>query len=255
MAHFTKDYAQLYDWLYGEKSYDVEVDLIQKTISELRPGSNVILDYGCGTGNHAKVLLEKGYRIFGVDVNREMLGVAQRKLSDKNVKFLHVSERDNLQPGSVDVCVCLFDVLSYMNSNQEILGFLSFVKKVLAKDGLLFVDFWYGPGVTQMGPEKRWKEFQKGDQRVLRLTSPEHDVHKCTIHVTHKVFVFRDDKVLTLFEELHSMRYFYAQEIELFLTKSGFRVGKFGTWNSLDVPPTTNDWSALVVAQTTKDID
>lgn len=250
MAHFTQGYAQLYDWLYGEKSYDAEVDLIHKTISELRPGSKVVLDYGCGTGNHAKVLAKKGYQIYGIDVNREMLDVAKAKFSnDPHVRLLHASERDTLRPGSIDVCVCLFDVLSYMNSNKEILDFLSFVKRALVNDGLLFIDFWYGPGVIYMRPEKRWKEFHKGEQRVLRLTSPEHDVHNCIVHAVHRVYVFENAKLLSSFEETHSMRYFFPQEIELFLTHNDFNLLKFGTWDNLDKRPTSNDWSALVVAQ------
>lgn len=249
MAHFTSDYAELYDWLYSDKPYDAEVSLIHRTISELKPGSKTILDYGCGTGNHIKDFLARGYRVQGIDVNNEMLNVARSKYANNPaVRFLHSSQRQTIAPHSVDVCVCLFDVLSYMNKNEEVLDFLSYANKVLVNGGLLFFDFWYGPAVLHLRPEQRWKELQKGGRRVLRLTSPDHDVHNCVIHVTYKVTVFEGPKVLNTFEEVHSMRYFFLPEIKLFLNDAGFRLSKFGSWRGLD-RATVNERSALAVSQ------
>jgi SAM-dependent methyltransferase len=250
MTHFTKEYAELYDQIYGGKKYDAEVNLIDKTIKDLKPGSKVLLDYGCGTGNHATILAEKGYKIFGIDVNEDMLNIARSKFrNNSNVRFLHVNDRDTISPHSIDVCVCLFDVLSYMNANNEILEFLSFVNRVLVKDGLLFFDFWYGPGVLHLRPEQRWKEFRNGDERVLRLASPENDSQSSVVNVKYKIFVFRKDALVAEFEEVHSMRYFFPQELVHLLKQTSFDVKKFGTWKDPDRTPTTSDWSALVLAQ------
>lgn len=247
---FSREYAEIYDLLYAGKNYQNEANLILSTIAELKPGTERIVDYGCGTGNHTKILAEHDYQMFAIDASESMLTLARSKLSGfSNVHFLQVAERDSLRPESADVCICLFDVLSYMNSNEEVNDFLSFANKILCKDGLLFVDFWYGPGVTTMGPERRWKEFEKGGKKLLRVSEPVTDAHNCIVHISHKIWVFERSTVVTSFEQSHNMRYFFPQEIRMFLEANGFELLKCGTWQNPDVPPTAHDWSALVVAR------
>ena len=64
MEPFSQKYAEIYDLLYQEKNYQYEVNVIKDVINEYKPGATAILDYGCGTGNHAKVLVDKDYTIW-----------------------------------------------------------------------------------------------------------------------------------------------------------------------------------------------
>jgi SAM-dependent methyltransferase len=208
------------------------------------------MDYGCGTGSHSAVLVSLGYEVYGVDINPFMLKRAGEKFkNNKKVHLFNAKQRDDISAGSVDVCILLFDVLSYMNSNGEIMEFLSFVRKVLAKDGLFIFDFWYGPGVLGLGPKRRWKKYHRGDKEVLRLTTPELDNYNCVVNITHEMLVMKKNKLLEKFSELHKMRYFFKNEIELFLQVNGFKIKKFATWNNIDKLPGMDDWSALVVSK------
>ena len=51
-----------------------------------RSGSR-ILDVGTGTGKQAFAFAKKGHEVVGIDVSEDMLNVAKRKNSYKNVKF------------------------------------------------------------------------------------------------------------------------------------------------------------------------
>lgn len=212
-----------------------------------------MLDYGCGTGNHTISLNLKGYEISGIDKSDHMLDIAGRKLKhNKNISFFNIEKKNKIKPNSVDVCITLFDVMSYMNDNQEINQFLSYLKEVLVNNGLFIFDFWYGPGVINLVPEKRWCEYNSGELKILRLTSPECDCYNCIVNVTHEIFVFKKDRLTNRFTETHKMRYFFKNELLLFLNYHGFEIVKFGAWKDINNPPTKNDWSSLAVCKLVK---
>jgi len=71
---FQKEYAEAYDFLYQDKNYSSECDLIEEIFRKFAPGKiRTILDLGCGTGSHAIPLAQRGYRVTGVDLAENML--------------------------------------------------------------------------------------------------------------------------------------------------------------------------------------
>ena len=61
--------AEFYDLLYGsEKDYLAEARLLEGLIREACPDARSILDVGCGTGAHARALLDLGFQVDGVDL-------------------------------------------------------------------------------------------------------------------------------------------------------------------------------------------
>jgi predicted TPR repeat methyltransferase len=50
---FNQQYADQYDYLYGDKDYEAECDLLVQIFKRYGGGRvKNILDIGCGTGNH-----------------------------------------------------------------------------------------------------------------------------------------------------------------------------------------------------------
>lgn len=250
MHAFNKKYAQIYDIFYAEKNYESEVDFIERVINKYKPGAKNILDYGCGTGNHAKLLAPRGYKVFCLDKNENMLEITRQKLKKhRGIQLYNTNERDKISPNSIDVCITLFDVVSYMNTNKEINDFLSYVKKILTKNGLFIFDFWYGPGVMNLKPEQRWKKYKTKNKNILRLTKPNHNIENCIVDVNHEVIVWSNNKILDRFSDNHNMRYFFKNELELFLNYNKFKIIKFGTFKNINISPTIKDWSALIICK------
>ena len=61
MTHF-KEYSHYYDLLYKDKDYQKEVSYISDLIRKLGKENCELLDIGCGTGKHANLLVDKGYK-------------------------------------------------------------------------------------------------------------------------------------------------------------------------------------------------
>ena len=79
---FGQVYSDQYDLLYGDKDYEAECDMLEEAFRRYGEGSiQTILDLGCGTGNHAIPLSQRGYQVTGVDLSADMLEHARQKAS------------------------------------------------------------------------------------------------------------------------------------------------------------------------------
>src|SRR5688572_6092675 len=111
---FEPRYAQLYDAIYSAKEYAFEVEQVLQFARRYGVDVGAIVDYGCGTGSHARRFAERGIKVYGIDCNQHMLAVAREKAAgQQNVEFLHDSELAVIPETSVDIFCLLFDVVSY----------------------------------------------------------------------------------------------------------------------------------------------
>lgn len=250
---FNKKYAAIYDIFYAEKNYRTEANLLFLQFKKYGVQPRRILDYGCGTGNYAGLFASWGSEVLAYDPNEYMLDHARKKHEgNKKISFFATRDLEKIQSNSVDACMLLFDVLSYMNSDEEISGFLGFIKRILAPGGLLIFDFWHGPGVIHLGPEKRSKEYKKAEKTILRLTNPTVNPESHRVDVACEIQILEQEQVVDKFTDNHQMRFFFKNEIEVFLSRADFDILSFGTWKDINHSPNADDWSALVVAQRRK---
>ena len=119
---FGNAYASAYDDLYADKDYEAECDVVERIFAGYADGPvRSVLDLGCGTGGHAKLLARRDCQVTGVDASSEMLARAR--------------ERGNSVPGSpptdlqgdvrtlelgrqFDAVLMLFAVLGYQTANR-----------------------------------------------------------------------------------------------------------------------------------------
>jgi len=247
---FEPRYAQLYDAIYSAKDYAFEVGQVLEFARRHGVEVRTIVDYGCGTGNHARRFAERGIKVYGIDCSEHMLAAAREKTKHlQNAEFLHDSELAVIPEVSVDIFCLLFDVLSYIVENDALDRLLSYIVSRLKPQGLFVFDFWYGPSVLALRPMNRWKEFEVNGAKILRLTRPELDWNSSTVNVTHELIVMQENQIKDRFVDSHVMRFFFKNEINHFLKVHGLEVVHFGTWQDPESSPTTNDWSALIVSR------
>jgi SAM-dependent methyltransferase len=137
-------YADAYDGLYEDKDYVAECHLIEQIFESYGDGRvQDVLDLGCGSGNHAIPLAQRGYKVVGVDSSPDMLTQARRKageivddiqieLQEGDLRYLDLDQR-------FDATLMMFTVLGYQTENRDVVSALKSARHHLHSGGLLII--------------------------------------------------------------------------------------------------------------------
>ncbi len=253
---FGQTYANAYDRLYGEKDYDGETALLATIFQKYsaRPVRN-ILDLGCGTGNHALRLATKGFQVLGVDRSADMLRIAEEKANERKIPLrLRQADLRELALGETfDAVLMMFAVLGYQVENADVLRALRTARWHLHENGILVFDIWYGPAVLAQRPGDRVRTIGANGATLLRTSSSKLNVRRQVCSVDFRIWHIADGRILEESSEGHPMRYFFPQELELFLQMAGFRLLRLGAFPDFDHDPDETTWNAMIVADAISD--
>jgi SAM-dependent methyltransferase len=255
MPVFDHQYADQYDALYLEKDYAGECDLIEAALGRFGNHAEAVLDIGCGTGSHVLELARRGYACTGVDLSQSMLDVARAKVESS--QFAHTPEwlRGDARTFSVsrpfDLAVMMFAVISYLTSNEDIVQALRNIRQHLKPGALFMCDFWYGPAVLSVRPSERVRELVSSTGKVIRAAKTTVDSFTQTADVSFRLWTIAGDRLIGETDEVHRMRYFFAQELTMMMTLADFDVRHISAFPSLDAPVTDQTWNAFMIAQAT----
>ena len=214
--------AAVYDLLYGEKESSNEAAWVSETLKSYGCKNGQLLEFGSGTGRHARLLAERGYFVTGVEPSVEML---QQAKPHPRVTFLQGDTSSAALTEEYDAVLALFHVMSYHTSNLELHSFFRTASRHLKRGGLFGFDVWYSPAVSFLVPERRTLTKEDDQLRVTRKATPSEDVQqsRVAVHYAYTVELLSSGEV-TRFEETHSMRHFTTSEIQLLAEIHGFTI-------------------------------
>lgn len=133
--------------------------------------SSVILDAGCGTGNLLELLnnQNKNFKLYGLDISKEMLKIARQKLKKDVVLKLESIENTNFKNNLFDYAFSTEAFHHYSDYNEVMKNFY----RTLKKNGKLIVlDLDFGfllnklfhfiePGNNRMHSKKEFRNLFK----------------------------------------------------------------------------------------------
>jgi SAM-dependent methyltransferase len=247
---FGPEYAAAYDALYEEKDYLGECDLIERIFQQYGQGEmRRVLDLGCGTGGHVWPLAERGYQVVGVDRSPFMLERARARGVSARFELSDIAALDLPDP-PFDAAVMMFGVLSYQHTNADLQAALSSARRHLRPGGLLFADAWYGPAVLSQRPSQRIKVIDRPGEQVIRVASSDLDTRHNLCTVNYHLWRISEQRVLAETREVHTMRYVFAPELELFLSGAGFELLRLGSFpDFFEAEATEASWNVALAAR------
>lgn len=133
--------------MYSEisKIYDV---LFPLNINKLKFIDNInkykgkILDAGCASGELSIALSKNGYDVTGIDIDKNMIEIAESKSGNNKIKFLtgSISEISSLAAcNNFDMILCWGNTLPHLENEDEIKKFISGSYSLLNPGGVISV--------------------------------------------------------------------------------------------------------------------
>ncbi|GAO29543.1 class I SAM-dependent methyltransferase [Geofilum rubicundum] len=136
---FYQSIAPWYDQIFPASPMQVKFtaqqlsDLTQKTL----------LDIGCGTGNLSLLLADAGAQVTGIDLDSEMVKMAQSKAQGRAGLRFQVADMLQIsklfEPQSLDAVVCFGNTLVHLLRSGDILSFFNQSATLLKQGGHLLI--------------------------------------------------------------------------------------------------------------------
>ena len=247
-----QDYAYYYNAFYQDKDYKSEAKQIDYLLNKYKEKDiKTIINYGCGTGKHDIELCNLGYQCSGIDMSSMMIDIAKENASmmQKQIGF-EVSDIRYYEPNhKYDAVISLFHVMSYQNSNEDIMNAFQAARKALGTGGIFLFDVWYGPGVLSDKPALRVKEIEDEKYKLVRIARPIMYDKDNIVDVCYEVFVIdKNTQQVKTIHETHSMRYFFRPELQKMLQDTGFELIENIDCNTLE-ETSYNSWTSYFIAR------
>ena len=244
-------YARYYDLLYAAKDYSAEASYVDTLLRRWAPEARTLLELGCGTALHASLLAAKGYEVMGIDRSEEMLAAAEKRLASTpgRVRLARGDIRSVRVEESFDAVISLFHVISYQTSNDDLRDAFATARAHLRPGGVFVFDFWYGPAVLWLKPERRELRLENDEIEVVRHAEPVIHANENVVDVSYRIEVReKGSGEVARLQETHRMRYLFLPEVADLLHAAGCEMVAAAEWLT-GAEPALSTWGVCAVAR------
>ena len=142
--HYENLLASHYSWLFGGVESKGEENCQFFQAHGIKPSRNrVAVDLGCGSGFQSIPLAQLGFRVLAVDLSPTLLSELLAHKGDLQIETI----QDNLLQfsrhlqGSMELCVCMGDTLTHLDSRETIIRLFQQVADNLEQGGTFILTF------------------------------------------------------------------------------------------------------------------
>ncbi|RAK04861.1 methyltransferase family protein [Halanaerobium saccharolyticum] len=222
---FYSEFSKNYDKIFPLNSKKLElIDNTFKVLKEKRENIK-LLDVGCGTGSYALALAERGYKVQAVDLDAEMISLAESKKvkAKADVEFYRLGMlnlKKKFKSASFDGIYIIGNVLVHLRK-KEIKEFLVLAAELLKENGKIFIQLVNYQRILELNLDGLPTIYSKDDS-VRFERNYDYNKKENIIYFKTKLIDHFDDKILSENEiELYPL---CKSELEADLKAAGFIV-------------------------------
>jgi ubiquinone/menaquinone biosynthesis C-methylase UbiE len=233
MSEMYDQIAQYYDLTHADLTDDIAMIL-----SLAQEADGPVLELGCGSGRLLLPLARAGYSVTGLDNSQAMLARAREKLAMEPAEILErvtLIEADMTnftlpgEHGRFQLAIIPYNTFLHLDSTEKTAA-LKRIRRVLAKDGRLFIDL-INPFIIANSPndhslilENSFTDPESGSV-ILQLASHQLDNQKQHLIIT---WVYDasppDGGPVQRTVAAAGYHYLFPHQLELLLQETGFRL-------------------------------
>jgi SAM-dependent methyltransferase len=215
--------AEIYDQLYLVTfNYEQDAEFVDSILKKYQ--ITEFLEVGCGSGHLAKILFEKGYQITGVDLYKEMLQIARKRLPE--VEFIQQDIRELKLARKFDAIIAMGRMFTYMITNEDVEQSIASVARCLNAGGIFLFDNFSAPHFIQNFKENEEKihEVNLGHRKIKRISLNTWNLkHGVTFNWNAKYKIEEQGKLREI-EDESVLRAFFPEELEYFLRREEMEI-------------------------------
>ncbi len=201
--------------------------------SSKRGPSRRLLDLGCGTGEHARFLIEQGFEVVGIDASASMIEQAlelpQRGTNEgpPGLAFVHgdVSQLGSLTEGRFDGAICLGNTLPHIKTDQALEDFLHGLRRRLSSAAswvLQLLNYQRIFARQERHLPLNFRSHEDGESVFLRLMQPQGDGRVLFFPTTLRFRPEADPPVTVAASKRIELRGWRLPELEAAFDDAGF---------------------------------
>lgn len=222
-------YTQLskyYDKFYYIKNYEMEVDFIFKILEKYKIKTTKILDVGCGTGNHDRLLILKGFYVTGVDLNEEMLDIARKKV--KKGVFLKgdMKNLDSVVSGEFDAVLFMYNSIGYNTNVSDFRKTLKGVYNHLRKGGVLIFDL-----STKNHNSDFTRNFFFSDKNSFGFKHLNSRINNRIIENSSDYLIKEGSNFIVIRNDIQKFGLYTDKQVKFMMKRQGFKTLIFHGWS------------------------
>ena len=213
-----KELAQYYDLIYSWKDYQKEAHKIKSLIKKHKKSDgHDLLEVACGTGKHLPYLKDS-FSILATDLNKAMLSVARKNISDVTFKQADMIKL-NLDK-KFDVILCLFSSIGYLKTYQNLSKTIQNFTKHLKIGGVVIIEPWFTENVYKIGLPSM-TTYDGEEIKIARLCVSE---KRGILSVMDMHYLIAEkNKKMKYFVERHKLAMFDVDRVLSIMKKQGLQ--------------------------------